>query len=573
MLRRILAGSLAVVAVLPLLVLAARDGWSQGGAAQPDTQYLLFQIFTATPGFSTEPNRRAISQLPDPGFLDREAKTVLDAIGQRGDARHRLGINVGPLALDYTDAQLRTLIERTFAIASKYKIAVGLHIDDSKFWMNRRDLWSNPANIEALDWRGTPNTGQYLNWGEEWKLAPQACFNSPGMVDEARRIAGQVIGPAIAEQVAKLRQSGDEGLFAGIIVGWETAIGQDYATRRDLGFCALRNLGFSERSPPRDPDRELEKVVQGWIGTWSKSLVDAGISSDRIYSHITFASKKRFDEARNSNGRSYSKSVMFTPPAVAFGASHRPGFSTYPDADILKEIYDALASHGNPPWASAEGTNVDIQGPPRIPDEGMEDYLARMFNHGATVTNLFGWGIGAKGNPFREATERPDAIAAYRKFLRGEALVEKPLEESYRNGQSLVQKLMRALPAKIESFLRAGGDPRVIQPKVQRIEQDMQAGRLDAMKRGLDELEATFAAKAGEQAPGARAAGAAGFSVAALQDKMRALPGKLEAYERRGGNMKQIKVRVESIQKRIGAGELERAFEEVQALDPILAGP
>src|SRR5581483_5783156 len=132
------------------------------------------------------------------------SKKIIDAIGERGDAAHRLGITVGPLALDYTDTQLRTLIERTFAIAAKYKIAVGLHIDDSKFWMNRRDLWSNPANVEWLDWRGTPNTGQYLNWGEPWSIAPQACFNSPEMLNEARRLAGKVIGPAIAEQIRKL---------------------------------------------------------------------------------------------------------------------------------------------------------------------------------------------------------------------------------------------------------------------------------------------------------------------------------------------------------------------------------
>jgi hypothetical protein len=67
---------------------------------------------------------------------------------------------IGPLALDYTDSQLRTLIQRTFEVASKYHIAVGLHIDDSKFWMNRSDLWNNPSNVEWLDWSGTPNTGQ-----------------------------------------------------------------------------------------------------------------------------------------------------------------------------------------------------------------------------------------------------------------------------------------------------------------------------------------------------------------------------------------------------------------------------
>ena len=152
-------------------------------------------------------------------------------------------------------SQLRTLVQRTFAVASKYKIAVGLHIDDSKFWMNRRDLWVDHANVEWLDWSGTPNTGQYLDWGGgPWKLAPQACLNSPAMVKEARRVAGSVIGPAIAEGLANLRSTGDEALFAGVIVGWETQLGRDFDTGRDLGYCALTNLGFSANSPPTDID-------------------------------------------------------------------------------------------------------------------------------------------------------------------------------------------------------------------------------------------------------------------------------------------------------------------------------
>jgi hypothetical protein len=48
----------------------------------------------------------------------------------------------------------------------------------------------------------------------------------------------------------------------------------------------------------------------------------------------------------------------------------------------------------------------------------MEDYLARMFNHGATLTNVFGWGVGDSANLFCRAAESADSIAAYRKFLR-----------------------------------------------------------------------------------------------------------------------------------------------------------
>jgi hypothetical protein len=538
-------------------------------AAEP--QYLMFQIFTAGPGFTSEVGKHAISKLPDPAFLDIEAKKILDLVGERGDDLHRLGIIAGPLAMDHTDAQLRTLVERTFAIAPKYKIAVGFHIDDSKFWMNRHDLWSDPANVEWLDWRGTPNTGLYLNWGQPWRLAPQVCFNSPAMLNEARRLSGEVIGPAIAEQVAKLRETGDEALFAGVIVGWETSIGRDFESRRDLGYCALTNLGFGENAPPRDADRQLESVVQTWIETWSKSLAGVGVPNNRIYSHIAFKSRKQFDEAQRSDRRSYSRSVAYTPPVVAFGKTHRPGFSTYPDADILGDIYAAVESHGNPRWASAEGTNVDIHTSPiRIPDEGMEDYLARIFNHGATVTNVFGFGIGDKKNLFRRATESDEAAAAYRKFLRGARLNETPLAQSYRRSPTVLQSHFRALPGRIESYLRAGGDPRLIQPQVKQLEEYMKDGRLDATKQLLDQIVAIIDSKVeGKSDAGASKT----FDVAALQQQMRALPQKIETFQQRHGEMTRIKARVESIQRHIGAGELEKAFEELQALNPILESP
>lgn len=433
--RRLLARFIGFPAFALLLISKAQCDYSQGVDTTAKTQYLMFQIFTAGPGFTTEPDEHVISKLPEPGFLEVESKKILDVVGERGDEHHRLGVSVGPLALDYTDAQLRTLIERTFEIASKYKIAVGLHIDDSKFWGNRRDLWSDSANVEWLDWKETPNTGQYLNWSQPWKVAPQACFNSPTMLNEARRLAGAVIGPAIAEHVAKLRETGDEALFAGVIVGWETAIGLDFEPRRDLGYCALTNLGFSANTPPGDPDRELEAVVQRWIGIWSKSLADAGVPSDRIYSHIAFASLKQFADARSSDGRSYSRSVMYTLPAVAFGEAYRPGFSTYPDADVLGDIYAALAAHGNPPWASAEGTNVDIQAGPPSPGRGdaglSRPHVQPRRDHNKRV-RMGHWREGQ----FVSATESDESVAAYRMFLRGARLDETPLAQSSCGGRS-----------------------------------------------------------------------------------------------------------------------------------------
>jgi hypothetical protein len=163
--------------------------------------------------------------------------------------------------------------------------------------------------VEWLDWSGAPNTGQYLNWGGgPWKLAPQACLNSPTMVKEARRLAGSVIGPAIAEGLANLRLTGDEALFAGVIVGWETATGRDFDTGRDLGYCALTNLGFTANSPSADIDGALESVVQNWIETWSSSLAEGGVPSDRIYSHIAFA-----PDAHGSESGSYARAAAVRP--------------------------------------------------------------------------------------------------------------------------------------------------------------------------------------------------------------------------------------------------------------------
>jgi len=79
----------------------------------------------------------------------------------------------------------------------------------------------------------------------------------------------------------------------------------------------------------------------------------------------------------------------------------------------------------------------------------MESYLVRMFNHGAVMANIFSWGIGGEANRdhfFRKATEGPEALAAYAKFLKGMLLVEKasvPLPDK-------VHQIQRELPGWIQ---------------------------------------------------------------------------------------------------------------------------
>jgi len=90
---------------------------------------------------------------------------VIKAVGTTGDARHKLGFAIGPLCFDMPDEDVRRFIRDAFAVARENDVAVALHIDDSMSWGTRKDLLSNPDNIETADWRQIPSTGRRLDWG------------------------------------------------------------------------------------------------------------------------------------------------------------------------------------------------------------------------------------------------------------------------------------------------------------------------------------------------------------------------------------------------------------------------
>src|SRR5580700_7484717 len=76
----------------------------------------------------------------------------------------------------------------------------------------------------------------------------------------------------------------------------------------------------------------------------------------------------------------------------------------------------------------------------------METYLAKMFNHGATLVDIFSWGIGGEANKnmdFRLVTEGEEALRAYRKFLKGDTLIEAKTE---------TLTLLERLPLKIHKI-------------------------------------------------------------------------------------------------------------------------
>ena len=119
----------------------------------------------------------------------------------------------------------------------------------------------------------------------------------------------------------------------------------------------------------------------------------------------------------------------------------------------------------------------------------METYLGRMFNHEAVLVNLFSWGLGGEAlknkNFFRIATENEEALAAYRKFLRGESLNEAPLSSfSPVVFQGKIKSIQKELPLWVQ---RTQGQSSV-QPLVQKLDASIRNNRFQEADKTADEI-------------------------------------------------------------------------------------
>lgn len=384
-----------------------------------EPRYLGFQVYEGGPDPAI-PFDRALSYTPR-AQIAAMVHDIVTTIGDTGAGRAKLAFVLGPIAFDHSDAEVRQIIDDGFSIALAENVAVAFHIDDSMFWRKRVDLYSDPANVEWTDFSGAPSTGLLLDWASP---PARMCFNAPRIQAEVRRRAREVIGAEIAAQVARLRSLGKQALFAGVIAGWETHMGQDVVTRERVGFHALSYRGFGPGRPPPNVDDEIAAIVAEFIGLWTQGLAQAGIERSRIYTHVAFLTRAQYAGITPPPDASYERLRDALPstqrPAVAFDANSRPGFSTYPVAGRFDQIQEERLRHDDSPWASSEGANLIPPGPFGNSQMSMETYLARHFNHGAALVTVFAWGIGGPSmaeSPFRIATQGAEAIAAYRRFL------------------------------------------------------------------------------------------------------------------------------------------------------------
>ena len=327
-------------------------------------------------------------------------------------------------------------VDGAVEIALRHDVAVYITVENLE-WENRPDLWNfndqdrpgydpdNARNVEWMDWDGTPHPHRYRDWGRPEQMPPVICYNSPDVRREVTRLAEQVIGPAIAAGLKKLAEADKPHLFAGVTVGAEPALpnyavidkvnpriaermDRDGVPRRRLGYNALTNLGYDKDNPPEDFAAALAKVNQDYISLWARHLAKGGVPPDKMYSHVAAGA-----------GVVGSPGVEFTnaPISIAFAESCRPGWTTYPVGPLQHDfgiLYEALAAHENPPWASTEATPGGF-GPGGT---SMREYLQRHFDFGATVVVF---NTGATDPEFaqrlHQAVWGDDALRVYREFL------------------------------------------------------------------------------------------------------------------------------------------------------------
>lgn len=435
------------------LVSASALIWSTAGIASEacrtsgadDTKYLIF--WGPYPG-----------DAPDP--LDRIGP-LATRVGTTGDGKTRqLGFGPGIPFWTANELVIRHAIRRAFDTARRTNVAAHFLVDDHIGWDERPDLWNwydpskrgydpaNRQNVEWYDWEGTPNKRRYFTPEGTPSQSPHMCYNSPTIEKEISRIVGDVVGPALREEIDQLSKENKAYLFAGITVGQEAGfddyskipklsdvppetdpfhsqlrmsltqaailMDEDNAPHRRLGYCSLINAGYSKANPPADINRALAEINQKFIEFWDKQFVTAGIPCSRIYTHV--AAAVRQDDHNNA------------PIWIVFNRYARPGWTTYPVSTLgngFQPLYDALVKHGNPAWAGVEA-NAAMALPGKSAMPGWEEYLGWHYNHGAT---LVGINSGATDPSLMSHLSRgalgDEALAAYRKFLQGQKLDER----------------------------------------------------------------------------------------------------------------------------------------------------
>ena len=204
-------------------------------------------------------------------------------------------------------------------------MAVGFHIDDSMFWARRKDLWSDPKNVEALDWDGTPCTGRRL----DWQTGPDqaGCCAAADVFQQQGDSAGgaAALGPYRQGNPGG-REAAAAAQKAGAVRGRDCRLGDhDRAGFQDGQVSRLSRAaqpGLQPRTPAAGPGPRAGKSRPGIHRTLGdRTRRGRRFPAENLLPHrVPLAPRfqgigRHIQPARTT----YSQHNHFAPPSVAFG--------------------------------------------------------------------------------------------------------------------------------------------------------------------------------------------------------------------------------------------------------------
>jgi hypothetical protein len=344
----------------------------------------------------------------------------------------------------------------------------------------------------------------------------------------------KIIAEPIAQRLKDWSKQGKEYLFAGLVSGNETRI-PDYRhgytsyvgnpeeaqgldvtqtphqmvrMRQDeivpLGYHSLHDLGYDQKSiqhlaQDRGQSEDeivlglLDKVTHDYVEFQDKTLNEAGLPKERIYTHLTSTSRPPQAEVtkillKNRRPGLLPGSCNLAPPMEAAVNSYsRPGFTIVHDSvnlkDLSAQLTHARAAEEGYAWAAVESYVTTAQ--PGVPqtEEQYGAYLGGLLSHGAKVVNVYGWNIPLAANsPY--AVKSSHVIPVVKKWLGGAHLPD--TWEGSSQAISLRAKMAQFQKAIHETASHGGNPAPIVESVSKELEPLLREGKFAEAEAVLD---------------------------------------------------------------------------------------
>jgi hypothetical protein len=345
-------------------------------------------------------------------------------------------------------------------------------------------------------------------------LPPTPNFESAAFRQDVEMRLKEGVLPPLLERLARWKKQNRSYLFAGVCVGWESGI-PDYRTLRQapvmprdeqrkitmteeergvqFGYASLYARGWTQEKIQDMASRTgksvedvttelLFQVIHDYTSFWAKTVQDAGIPKERIYTHgVAWESVPD----QRLPGAWMRKSSRVPPIWVNVNAYSRPGYTAGAGQFDLEELVRLLRAAGAPDgWGAVEAYVRGVES-----QEAFGGYLRQFFESGAHMVDIFGW--TAPGSPY-DPKRAPGALRSIHSWLEGKELPQASAQTMQAQGiapgavpQSLQQK-MHELQALVEKRQQGGADLQPVGDLMQGFQPLMQQQKFTEAEALLD---------------------------------------------------------------------------------------